>query len=75
MNKWILISKIFKFEPPHFKAAYGPGPFAIAMEAWEAAMEDIFLQDTGAEVDINLDEVGTPEAWWLCIWSWSAGYL
>ena len=45
----------------------GNRPFAITMEAWEAAMEDIFLQDIGAEVGVNLDKVGTPKAWWLCI--------
>ena len=30
------------------------------MEAWEAAMEGIFLQDIWVEVGVNLDEVGTP---------------
>ena len=38
------------------------------MEAWKAAMEDIFLQDIGAEVGVNLDEVGTPKAWWLHVY-------
>ena len=30
------------------------------MEAWEAVMEDVFLEDIGAEVYLNPDEVGTP---------------
>ena len=38
----------------------GNRPFAITMEAWEAVMEDVFLQDIGAEVGVNLDKVGTP---------------